>query len=82
MFECIASTTPIIAIGPNTSDIKKIIVDTCSGDYFSYYDEDILKETLKSYFKQYSENAIISETYSFEKYSRYNLTHKLSDLLK
>ena len=33
--------TPIIAIGPNTSDIKKIIVETNSGDYFSYSDEEI-----------------------------------------
>lgn len=82
LFEYIASKTPIIAIGPSTSDIKNIIADTSSGDCFSYSDEDILKESLKSYFKQYSENAIISKTHSFEKYSRYNLTHKLSDLLK
>ena len=73
LFEYIASKTPIIAIGPNTSDIKKIIADTCSGDYFSYYDDDILKETLKSYFKQYSKNAIVSKTNSFQKYSRQNL---------
>ena len=82
LFECIASKTPIIAIGPNTSDIKKIIVETNSGDYFSYSDEEILAETLKSYFKQFSDDTIISETHSFEKYSRYNLTHKLSEILK
>ena len=50
------------AIGPNTSDIKKIIVETNSGDYFSYSDEEILAETLKSYFKQFSDDTIISET--------------------
>ena len=82
LFEYIASKTPIIAIGPNTSDIKKIIADTHSGDYFNYYDEEILAEKLKSYFKQFSDDIIISETHSFEKYSRYNLTHKLSELLK
>ena len=81
LFEYIASKTPIIAIGPNTSDIKKIIAETHSGDYFSYSDEEILAETLKSYFKQFSEDIIICETHSFEKYSRYNLTHKLSELL-
>lgn len=82
LFEYIASKTPIIAIGPNTSDIKKIIADTHSGDYFSYSDEEILTQTLKSYFKQFSDDTIISESHSFEKYSRYNLTHKLSELLK
>ena len=82
LFEYIASKTPIIAIGPNTSDIKKIIADTHSGDYFNYYDEEILAEKLKSYFKQFSDDIIISETHSFEKYSRYNLTYELSKLLK
>lgn len=82
LFEYIASKTPIIAIGPNKSDIKKIISDTKSGDYFSYSDENVLMETLKSYFNQYTGNGIISKSNSFEKYSRYNLTHKLSDILK
>lgn len=82
LFEYIASKTPIIAIGPNKSDIKKIISDTKSGDYFSYSNENVLMETLKSYFNQYTGNGIISKSNSFEKYSRYNLTHKLSDILK
>lgn len=82
LFEYIASKTPIIAIGPNKSDIKKIISDTNSGDYFSYSDENVLMEILKSYFKQYTGKGIISKSNSFEKYSRYNLTHKLYDILK
>lgn len=82
LFEYIASKTPIVAIGPNKSDIKKIISDTNSGNYFSYSDENILMERLKSYFNQYTGNGIISKSNSFEKYSRYNLTHKLSVILK
>ena len=82
LFEYIASKSPIIAIGPSTSDIKKIIANTCSGNYFSYLDENSLKATLKMYFKNFQESEIKSKTKNFESYSRYELTSKLSNLLK
>lgn len=82
LFEYIASRTPIIAIGPIKSDIKKIISDTNSGDYFNYLDENTLKATLKMYFKYFQDSEINSKTKNFESYSRYELTSKLSNLLK
>ena len=82
LFEYIASKSPIIAIGPSTSDIKKIIANTCSGNYFSYLEENSLKATLKMYFKNFQESEIKSKTKNFESYSRYELTSKLSNLLK
>lgn len=82
LFEYIASRTPIIAIGPSKSDIKNIILDTDSGKYFSYLDENNLKVTLKMYFHSFKDAKINTKTKNFELYSRYELTSKLSSLLK
>lgn len=81
LFEYLVAKRPIIVLGPKESDIEGIISETKSGKFFSYCDEDELKvEILQLYEKFKTGNLnVISE--GIEKYSRKQLTKKMSSLI-
>jgi glycosyltransferase involved in cell wall biosynthesis len=81
LFEYMASNRPIIAIGPNASDVEVIIKDTNTGKYFSYNDYDALKSTILNYFSAYKKGELQSHPIGLQKYSRRNLTKTLANLI-
>ncbi|MDA9335899.1 glycosyl transferase family 1, partial [Flavobacteriaceae bacterium] len=78
LFEYMASKRPIIAIGPNTSDIEKIINQTNSGTYFRYDNEDLLRTTLRAHFEAFKTQQLRANSKGLEMYSRKFLTKQLA----
>ena len=82
LFEYLAAKRPIIAMGPCGSDVESIIMETNSGKYFSYAEEEKLKEQITSYYKEFKQGELIVESQNISKYSRRELTHKMSEVIK
>ena len=81
LFEYMAAARPILAIGPEGADVELIIKQTLTGVYATYDEKDRIKETLKNYFALYKQNNLIVYPDGLARYSRKNLTQKLSELL-
>ena len=81
LFEYMNSNRPIISIGPNDSDVKKIIKETNTGQYFNYNDYESLKKTILDYYKAFQNNNLQSQPIGLQKYHRKALTKSLSNLL-
>ncbi|RLD42182.1 MAG: hypothetical protein DRI86_12125 [Bacteroidetes bacterium] len=76
LFEYIGSRTPILAIGPNNSDAKKIIEKTNSGLFFTYQESaKIDNSTITKLYSKQSNN-------EYNNYSRRNLTKQLVKMIK
>ena len=82
LFEYLVSKTPILAIGPEDSDIQQIITETNTGSYFSYHQRENLKTRIVSYFKDYQQDTLTINPIGLQKYSRKNLTKVLSSVIK
>ncbi|MFD2541308.1 glycosyltransferase family 4 protein [Lacinutrix gracilariae] len=81
LFEYMVSNRPIVALGPKGSDVEKIIVETNTGNYFSYQDYDQLKNILLKHFTAFQEQKLRSHAIGLQKYSRKELTRKLADVI-
>lgn len=82
LFEYLISETPILAIGPEGSDIERIITSTNTGTYFNYHNKDILKAKLLEYFEAFLNNTLNANAIGLQPYSRKSLTEKLSNLIR
>lgn len=82
LFEYLVSETPILAIGPEDSDIQQIITETNTGSYFNYHQKEKLKTRIVSYFKAYQQDTLTINPIGLQKYSRKNLTKVLSSVIK
>jgi hypothetical protein len=82
LFEYLAARRPIIALGPQGSDIKAIIEETNSGVFFNHYEEDELKKTILDMYNQYKKESLKIDSLNIEKYSRRELTNKMAFLIK
>lgn len=76
IFEYFASNKPILAFGPNNSDTQKLIKQTNSGIYCCYDEQNIKDKILDLY--NNSDRFIVRD---YERFSRYNLTQRLSIIL-
>ncbi|NUY79310.1 glycosyltransferase family 4 protein [Flavobacterium sp. MAH-1] len=81
LFEYMVSGRPILALGPNGSDIAEIIEHTSTGIFIDYGGKDVLKRTILAFYESYLEGNLTVEPVELEQYSRRNLTRKLSELL-
>ncbi|CAH8285523.1 glycosyl transferase family 4 [Mariniflexile fucanivorans] len=81
LFEYMVSNRPIIAIGPNDSDVEKIIKETNTGHYFNYQNYDSLKTVILEHYNSYQKNTLQVHPIGLQKYSRKSLTETLSKLL-
>ncbi len=81
LFEYMVSERPIVALGPMDSDIKSIIKQTNSGNYFGYNDYKSLKELILEHFNSYKKGNLRSHPIGLQKYHRKQLTKQLSELI-
>lgn len=81
LFEYLAAKRPIIALGPEGSDIKAIIDEAGAGAFFNYKEGQGLKLQIQKYFKQYQEKKLNITSTGIEKFQRRELTKKLADIL-
>ncbi|MBE9489171.1 MAG: glycosyltransferase family 4 protein [Bacteroidetes bacterium] len=82
LFEYMVSNRPIIAIGPQGSDVEQIIKTTNTGCYFYYSDYDKLKIQILEYFNAFKTHNLQSHPIGLEQYSRKSLTKKLALLIE
>jgi len=81
LFEYMVSNTPIIAIGPEGSDVERIIKQTNTGRYFYHSDINGLKSQILEYFEAYKKGTLATNPIGLAPYSRKNLTKTLSELI-
>ena len=81
LFEYLVSNRPIVALGPEGSDVAEILKETNTGKYFSYDDYDSLKQIILEYYKRYKEGDLESQGIGLKKYSRKALTKQLTEIL-
>jgi len=81
LFEYVAANRPILALGPDGSDVEGILKETNSGNYFNYTDKEKLKKQLQLYYEAYLKANLNVNSQNTEKYSRRELTKSLSCVL-
>ena len=81
LFEYVAANRPILALGPDGSDVEGILKETNSGNYFKYTDKEKLKKQLQLYYEAYLKANLHVNSQNTEKYSRRELTKSLSSVL-
>ena len=81
LFEYMASKRPIIAIGPQASDIEKILNQTRSGTYFRYDQTAALRTLLEQHFEEYKIKKLKIDSKGLNAYSRKSLTQQLAQKL-
>ncbi|WP_262733331.1 glycosyltransferase [Gaetbulibacter sp. NE] len=81
LFEYMVSNTPILAIGPQESDVEDIIKTTNTGHYFYYNEKQQIKSQILLYFNAYKTNSLQTQPIGLQKYSRRELTKTLAKLV-
>ena len=81
LFEYLSANRPIVAIGPEFSDIQPIISQTSTGEYFNYLEYEKLKSHILFLFSLYNEKSLKLTANNIKNYSRYNCTKQLSEIL-
>ncbi len=82
LFEYLRAKRPILAIGPEGSDIEPILEDVGAGVFFGYSDKEKLKEQLLQHYQNYQDNALENLSVAIEQYHRKALTEKYTQLIK
>ncbi|MDP3463133.1 MAG: glycosyltransferase family 4 protein [Bacteroidales bacterium] len=80
-FEYLASGKRILALCPEESDVASIIKETKSGIAVGFSQSDLLKSSIELLFDQYLNKGTIEQNDAIWKYSREELTKRLSILL-
>ncbi len=81
LFEYMAAKRPILGVGPKNWEVGQIIADTKSGQVFDYEARLALKALILEWFSRFQHNDLRVESINVEKYSRRELTRKLTKLL-
>lgn len=81
LFEYMVSERPILSIGPENADFKRIINETNTGAFFRYDEKEALKTQIETYYKQFKQNTLSVNAIGLQKYSRKKLTEHLAKLI-
>ena len=81
LFEYMTSKRPILALGPDGSDVEHILKSTNTGEYFGYHDAVGLKAAIRAYFNAYRRKDLKRNPIGLQQYSRKALTEKLAQLI-
>ena len=82
LFEYIATTNPILCIGPHDGDAAELIKKNELGQNFFYNEEDKIHSYLINCLKKFKNNDLTIKGFNPNQFSRETLTGKLSKLLK
>lgn len=82
LFEYLSANRPIIAIGPEKSDIELILKETQTGSFFDADKKKELKLEIKRLFELYLKNNLKTDSKNIEKYHRKNLAKTMAAVLK
>lgn len=82
LFEYIRAERPIIAIGPEGSDIKAVLDESMSGKFYTSAEKEALKISILKYYNAYKKEGVKGITANISKYTRRHLTEKMSQILK
>lgn len=80
-FEYLAAERPILAIGPTTGDVADILSESDAGSIVDFSDFDALKNLIINYYTQYKNSQLSVNTTEIQRFSRYELTRSLSEIL-
>ena len=78
IFEYIASSVPILCLGPATGDAAQIIRSVSGGETFNYFDSDAIYDFVVQHLKKQPQSGKDDKII----YSRRELTRQLSEILK
>ena len=81
LFEYLNANRPIVALGPEQSDIPSILKDTHTGRYFDYDNKTALKTHILELFEGYKTNSLSVSSKDIERFSRKNCTKQLAEVL-
>lgn len=81
LFEYMAAERPVLAIGPENSDVSKIITETNTGKYFDYEEYESVKEYILMSYKEYLNKNLKIYGIGLQYFSRKKLTEKLVQIL-
>ena len=81
LFDYLTSKRPIIAIGPDKSEVDQILYDTNAGKFFNYNESINLKLHIENLYNQYEMGSISYDAKNISIYRRKNLTEELSKII-
>lgn len=81
LFEYMAAERPILAIGPEGSDLAELIKNTNTGKYFNYTDLEEVKNFILNSYNDYLNKNLRINGIGLQYFSRKKLTEKLAVLL-
>lgn len=82
LFEYLRSRRPILAIGPQGSDMESILKKTQAGHFYEYGNSQAVKDLLLQYYHQYQQTGIATVSGEIEAYSRKAVTQQMAELIK
>lgn len=81
LFEYMVSGRPIIAFGPEGSDIEPILKNTNTGTFFNYNSVEDVKAHLLELFTEFEQGTLTTHPIGIQPYHRKALTQKLAEVL-
>ena len=81
LFDYLNSKRPIIAIGPDKSEVNQILYDTNAGKFFNYNESINLKLHIENLYNQYEMGSISYDAKNISIYRTKNLTEELSKII-
>jgi len=82
LFEYMIAERPVLALGPEGSDMEAILKESGVGRFFNYSNKNELKQELLHMYKAYRSNSLKIERSEVSQYSREYLTSSMAKLLQ
>ena len=77
IFEYLASSRPILSIGPEDGEVAEILKETGGGDIAGFEHKEKVEQILKTYYASYKSGQLTVPSKNTEKFSRKNITAEL-----
>lgn len=81
VYEYMAAQRPIIGIGPENSDVARIVKQAGAGEIVDFANEAKLTALIEGYYREYKSGNLSVDNSGVEQYSRRNLTASLAKVL-